>query len=81
MYLLGTICTFAVVPDNPKAHAYSLWWVELFADVYLLCVLLSILPKVVRKWVKRLFYVIAYGVAIADVFCFSANTIGRLVRS
>ena len=71
MYLLGTICTFAVVPDNPKAHAYSLWWVELFADVYLLCVLLSILPKVVRKWVKRLFYVIAYGVAIADVFCFS----------
>lgn len=71
MFLLGTICTFAVVPDRPNAHAYPLWWAELFADVYLLCVLLSILPKVVRKWVKRIFYVIAYGAAIADVFCFS----------
>ena len=46
-------------------------WPELFFDLYLICVVLALLPDTLRKWVKRLFYVIAYGVAIADVFCFS----------
>ena len=68
MFLLGIICTYATVPNQPGAHAYSLAWPELFIDLYLICVVLAILPKTVRKWVKRLFYVIAYGVALADVF-------------
>ena len=71
MFLLGIICTYAVVPNNPKAHAYHWAWPELFFDLYLLCVVLSILPKTIRKWVKRLFYVIAYGLALVDVYCFS----------
>ena len=71
MFLLGIICTYATVPNQPGAHAYSLAWPELFIDLYLICVVLAILPKTVRKWVKRLFYVIAYGVALADVFCFT----------
>lgn len=71
MFLLGIICTYATVPNQPGAHAYSLAWPELFFDLYLICVVLALLPKTFRKWVKRLFYVIAYGVALVDVFCFS----------
>ena len=71
MFVLGIICTYVTVPNHPGAHAYKLAWPELFFDLYLICVVLALLPETLRKWVKRLFYVIAYGVALADVFCFS----------
>ncbi|MBR1401912.1 MAG: phosphoethanolamine transferase [Prevotella sp.] len=70
MYTLGIVCTYVVVPDVKGAHAYSYAWQELFVDVYLLCVLLSLLPSRVRLWVRRLFYVVAYSLAIIDVYCF-----------
>jgi len=70
MYLLGLICTYVTVPNVRGAHAYSLAPLELFFDLYLICLVLMLFPKKIRKWVRRLFYIIAYSVAIADVFCF-----------
>ena len=67
MYILGLVCTYTVVPDKKGYHAYSLAWEELFLDLYILCLFLTVLPAVVRQWVRRLFYFIAYGIALVDV--------------
>lgn len=71
MYVLGLVCFYSVIPANAKGlKIYGHAPAELFVDVYLLCVLLTILPEKIRKWVRRLFYVIAYTLAIIDVYCF-----------
>ncbi len=70
MYLLGTVCTFAVLPDRRGAHVFDFWWHELFVDVYILCAILSLLPVRLRRWARRVFYAIAYTVAVVDVYCF-----------
>ncbi|MCI6161559.1 MAG: sulfatase-like hydrolase/transferase [Prevotellaceae bacterium] len=70
MYALGLVCTYTVVPNIKGAHAYRLAPQELFFDVYLLCIVLTVLPGKISKWVRRAFYVLAYVVAIIDVYCF-----------
>ncbi|MBR5350281.1 MAG: sulfatase-like hydrolase/transferase [Prevotella sp.] len=71
MYVLGLVCFYSVIPANAKGlKIYGHAPAELFVDVYLLCVLLTILPEKIRKWVRRLFYFIAYTLAIIDVYCF-----------
>lgn len=70
MYILGLVCTYTVVPDKKGYHAYSLAPEELFLDLYVVCVFLALLPRVVRLWVRRLFYFVAYGIALVDVYCF-----------
>lgn len=71
MYILGLVCFYAVIPSNTRGYRlYDHPWSELFVDVYLLCVILTLLPEKIRKWVRRLFYVIAYSLAIIDVYCF-----------
>lgn len=70
MYILGAVCTYAVLPERPGAHVYEFWWQELFVDVYLLCAVLALIPQRFRRWVRLLFYVILYGVALVDVYCF-----------
>lgn len=70
MYILGLVTVYAVVPDKRGYHAYSLAPQELFVDVCLLCMLLWIFPRKVGLWMKRVMYVVAYTVAIVDVYCF-----------
>ncbi len=70
MYLLGIICIYAVVPARRGYYAWSLAPYELFADVTLLCVLLWLLPGKIRTWTKRTMYVVAYTLAVVDVYCF-----------
>lgn len=70
MYTLGIICSYAIVPDNGKSHVYSLAWEELYFDVYLLAVVLALIPHKVRRWVKALFYVLAYCTAVVDLYCY-----------
>ena len=71
MYLLGLVCFYAVIKYNVRGYkVYEHCPTELFVDVYLLCVFLTLLPENIRKWVRRLFYVIAYTLAIIDVYCF-----------
>ena len=48
---------------------YSNLWLELFFDLYIICLLLSLIPLKVRRWIRALLYVIAYATSITDLFC------------
>ena len=70
MYVLGVLCAFLTLPEQKGSHLYDNLFSELFLDIYLTCVLLSLMPSRMRRWVRGLFYVVLYTVAIIDVFCF-----------
>ena len=70
MYLIGVIVTYEELPrDNPDACVYGNLWLELFLDLYVVCLLLTFIPMRVRRWIRAFLYVIAYATTIADVFC------------
>ena len=70
MYVLGVLCAFLTLPEQKGSHLYDNLFSELFLDIYLACMLLSLIPSRVRRWVRGLFYIVLYAVAIIDVFCF-----------
>jgi len=70
MYLLGVVCEWITLPNDKEAHLYSNLYLELFFDLYLACIVLLLIPEKIRKWVKRVLYVVLYAVAIVDVYCF-----------
>lgn len=70
MYALGVVCSYAVLPASHPDRLYGHLWTELFVDVGALTIVLSVLPQKLSVWLKRAFYVVAYGVALADVFCY-----------
>jgi len=74
MFALGWICTqLEIMPyylRNKGAEPYELSVPELFLDIYFLCVILMLIPKKIRIWVKALLYVFFYGVALVDMFCY-----------
>jgi len=70
MYVLGVLCAWVTLRHTKGAELYGNLYLELFLDVYLVCVVLTLLPRRVRLWVRRLLYVLLYGVAIVDVYCF-----------
>ena len=70
MLALGILCTLSVTDWSKGGPVYEYWWAELVVDVFLVCCLLMVFPKKIRRWVSVLFCVVAYGVAIADLFCF-----------
>lgn len=65
MYILGMACVLLVLRTGKHRTP-----VDLFLDLYLLCVLLMIFPKRIRKWVRGVLYVVFYGLALIDVFCY-----------
>ena len=70
MYLIGVIVTYEELPrDNPDACVYGNLWLELFLDLYVVCLLLTFIPMRVRRWIRAFLYVIAYATTMADVFC------------
>lgn len=70
MYLLGVLVTFEELPkNNPNACVYGNLWLELFLDLYVVCLLLTLIPIRVRRWIRAFLYIIAYATTIADVFC------------
>lgn len=70
MYALGIVTAFVVLPQTRNAKIYDHLFTELFVDVTVLFLFLSLLPQKISVWIKRLFYIIAYIVAIVDVYCF-----------
>lgn len=68
MYVLGIICGYVELHDWDTV--YENLWFELFFDLYIICVLLTLLPHRVAKWVRRVLYVLFYGLALIDVYCF-----------
>ena len=70
MYLLGCIASWATLPNARGAHLYDNLYLELFLDIYVLSLILTILPHKVRMWVRGFFYVVLYATAVVDVYCF-----------
>ena len=74
MFALGWLCTqLEIMPyylRNKGAEPYELSAPELFLDIYVVCVILTLIPKKIRIWVKALLYVLFYGVALVDMFCY-----------
>src|SRR3712207_7768343 len=48
------------------AELYENLFLELFLTDYLACVVLSLFPRRIRVWVKRLFYIIMYAVSLVE---------------
>lgn len=70
MYIVGIVVSYAELPANREdASVYGNLWLELFFDLYIVCILLSLIPKRVCRWVAGAFYIIAYATSIADLFC------------
>lgn len=74
MFALGWLCTQTEIMPyylrDRGAKPYELSAPELFLDIYVLCVILTLIPSKIRIWVKALIYILLYGVAIADMFCY-----------
>ena len=70
MYLLGCITAWATLPNARGAHLYDNLYLELFLDVYVLAVVLTVLPRKVRMWARAFLYVVFYATAVVDVYCF-----------
>ena len=70
MYVLGCVCAWSTLSDTRGAKLYDNLYLELLLDVYVLTALLSLLPRVVMPWVRAVFYVVLYAVALTDVYCF-----------
>ena len=74
MFALGWLCTqLEIMPyylRDRGATPYELSAPELFFDIYILCVILTLIPRKIRVLVKALLYLVFYGVALADMFCY-----------
>lgn len=70
MYALGILCAYLTLPNNKGQDVYDNLWLELFLDVYFACAVLTVIPAKVGRWVRLALYVVLYGVALTDVFCF-----------
>ena len=74
VFALGWLCTqLEIMPyylRNRGAQPYELALPELFLDIYVACVVLTLIPRKVRFWVRALLYLLLYGIAIVDVFCY-----------
>jgi len=88
MFVLGWLCTqFELMPYYLRergAQPYALTLPELFLDIYLLCVVLTLIrphdSSGGSKWftlhaslftlLKALLYIFLYGVALIDMFCY-----------
>ena len=61
MYLIGILVSYAELPtNNPDAAVYSNLWLELFLDLYIICIILTLFPLKIRRWIRAFLYIIAY---------------------
>ena len=68
MYILGVICSVVTLEKNKEL--YENLYLELFMDLYLVCIVLALIPKKIRFWIRGVLYFVLYVTAIADVYCF-----------
>ena len=70
MYLIGILVSYAELPtNNPDAAVYSNLWLELFLDLYVICIILTLFPLKIRRWIRAFLYIIAYCTSLTDLFC------------
>ena len=74
MFALGYLCTqLELMPYHLRdrgALPYEFSAAELLTDLYLLCAVLTVFPRKARLFLKALLYILFYGVAIADMYCY-----------
>ena len=74
MFVLGYLCTqIEIMPyylRDKGARPYEFSVPELFLDIYVACVILTLIPRKVRSWVEALLYFVLYGVALVDMYCY-----------
>ena len=70
MYVLGCVSAWATLPDTHNAKLYGNLYPELFLDIYLVCIVLTLLPRKIMIWVRALIYTVLYAAAVVDVYCF-----------
>lgn len=71
MFALGYLCTQTEIRLHLKgAKPYELSATELFFDLYIVCLLLSLIPRKVRIWVRGVLAVLLYAIALIDMFCY-----------
>ena len=64
MFVLGYVCNRLGTPTFSELGIF-----ELFADIYLLCIILSFIPWRIRRWVKGAIYVAMYLTSVVDMYC------------
>ena len=70
MYLIGILVSYAELPtNNPDTAVYSNLWLELFLDLYVICIILTLFPLKIRRWIRAFLYIIAYCTSLTDLFC------------
>ena len=68
MYILGVL---TAIVTQPKRHElYDNLYLELFFDLYIVCLILAWIPKKIRFCIRGVLYFVLYAAAIADVYCF-----------
>lgn len=71
MYALGYCCTQTEIRLHLRGGVpYELSAVELFFDLYLLCAILAVIPRKVRRVIRAVLAFIFYAVALIDMFCY-----------
>lgn len=70
MLVLQLLCGWLTWSDKPNVVTYPALGGEILVDVYLACVFFMLFPRVARPWLHALAYLLLYGVALVDVFCF-----------
>lgn len=68
MYILGVLTSVVTLP--PKHDLYDNLYLELFFDLYTVCIPLALIPPKIRFWIRGVLYFVLYATSIADVYCF-----------
>ena len=71
MYILGCLCAWVTLPHTRHPKLYEHLYPELLLDIYAVCVVLALLPRRIRRWVRAALYVVLYATAVVDVYCFT----------
>ena len=71
MYLLGVVCAWLTLPYHPDEKIYHHLYTELLVDLYAICLILSLLPRCIRPWVRGALYLIIYITSAIDVYCYT----------
>lgn len=67
MIILGMLCGWLTLSWFPR----TMFVCALFLYTYIGCIILSLLPSAFRWCARTVFYILAYGLAIVDTFCFT----------
>lgn len=74
MFALGLLCThlelMPVYLVGKGAEPYEFSVPELFFDIYVVCLILTLIPQKVRYCVRALIYIVLYATAIVDMYCY-----------